>query len=194
MLDLPALGRELRSTRRGLRIPSAELARRIGVSQTYVWLIEQAKPRTSGEPSRPKEELLRRWTTALGMSADDAQRIRELAGYFGPDLSRERGGMLAASPPSSPRAMSSAQDAMSVGEAEHDRAQRGRSERDRRGTNSAALQRWAGTAQSDDADAAIVRRIQDLLERADRLGATDETRGLLNSFLSWLDFHMSEET
>jgi predicted transcriptional regulator len=38
MLDLSTLGRELRTRRRALRIPSAELARKIGVSQTYVWL------------------------------------------------------------------------------------------------------------------------------------------------------------
>src|SRR5437660_739705 len=101
MLDLPTLGRELRSIRRGLRIPSAELARRIGVSPTYVWLIEQAKPRTSGEPSRPSEDLLRRWTAALGMNADDAQRIRERAGYFGSDFTFERHASLAASPRSS---------------------------------------------------------------------------------------------
>src|SRR5579859_6497895 len=82
MLDLPALGVELRRRRRALRIPSAEFARRIGVSQTYVWLIEAAKPRSSGEPSRPSEDLLQRWTAALGMSESESRRIRELAGYF----------------------------------------------------------------------------------------------------------------
>src|SRR5450759_3624191 len=90
MLDLSTLGRELRTRRRALRIPSAELARKIGVSQTYVWLIEQSKPRKSGEPSRPSEDLLMRWTAALGMSASEALQIRELAGYFGPDFPNER--------------------------------------------------------------------------------------------------------
>jgi Bifunctional DNA primase/polymerase, N-terminal len=59
-------------------------------SQTYVWLIEQSKPRKSGEPSRPGEDLLRRWMAALGMSESDVQRIRELAGYFGEDAHHVR--------------------------------------------------------------------------------------------------------
>jgi transcriptional regulator with XRE-family HTH domain len=83
VLDLSALGRELRERRRMLRISSAELARRIGVSPTYIWLIESASPRKNGLPSRPSEDVLRQWTQALGMGAVDTERMRSLAGYFG---------------------------------------------------------------------------------------------------------------
>jgi transcriptional regulator with XRE-family HTH domain len=106
MPDLSRLGHELRTRRRALRIPSAELARRIGVSPTYVWLIEQSKPRKSGEPSRPREDLLRRWMAALGMDASEAQQIREFAGYFGPDFPNERDLMQGLSPRMSLRSIS----------------------------------------------------------------------------------------
>jgi transcriptional regulator with XRE-family HTH domain len=81
-LDLYSLGRELRERRRMLRIPSAELARRIGVSQTYVWMIESAAPRKNGQPSRPSEDVLGQWARALGMGPVDTERLLALAGYF----------------------------------------------------------------------------------------------------------------
>jgi transcriptional regulator with XRE-family HTH domain len=65
-----------------LRLPNAELARRIGVSPTYVWMIESAAPRKNEQPSRPSEDLLRRWARALGMGPVDTERLLALAGYF----------------------------------------------------------------------------------------------------------------
>src|SRR5947209_1544779 len=85
MSDLVALGAELRRRRKAQGLSSAELARRIGVSPTYVWLIEGAKPRpSSGEPSRPSEDVLHRWAAALDTAEYEQERIRELAGYSGP--------------------------------------------------------------------------------------------------------------
>src|ERR1700674_5788658 len=83
MIDLERLGRELESRRKENRIGRAELARGIGVSQTYIWLIEHARPRSSGEPSRPSEDVLHAWTMALGMTDEESRHMRELAGYFG---------------------------------------------------------------------------------------------------------------
>src|SRR5579872_2850279 len=159
MLDLPTLGVELRRRRRALRIPSAEFARRIGVSQTYVWLIEAAKPRSSGEPSRPSEDLLQRWTAALGMSESESRRIRELAGYFDvpvgePRYSRSGSPTMAASPGSvseySAQGAETASDRPPAMAAPH----------------RLALRRWARAADPEREEVAIIDRIHEILRVA----------------------------
>jgi transcriptional regulator with XRE-family HTH domain len=152
MLDLSKLGHELRTRRRALRIPSAELARRIGVSPTYVWLIEQSKPRKSGEPSRPSEDLLRKWTSAIGMSATDAQEIRELAGYFGPDFRYEHSTTSSRSTEVSMRSPSTDSYPPDENDAKQD-GRRGSSTRSYgRAGNLTALQQWAGSEEIDGRD------------------------------------------
>jgi transcriptional regulator with XRE-family HTH domain len=149
MLDLPIVGEELRSRRRALRIPSAELARKIGVSPTYIWLIEQSKPRKGGEPSRPSEDLLRRWMAALGMTESEAQRIRELAGYFGPAPTSQ--------PNSAPDESSYAtmypdkpiRHALSRDDAGQELGQGSRSSSEQRIASQVALRRWAREQETD---------------------------------------------
>ncbi len=190
MLDLPTLGRELRVRRRALRIPSAELARKIGVSPTYIWLIEHAKPRQSGEPSRLSEDLLRRWTSALGMTGPDTQRIRELAGYFGSDVQYERGTAPRAPVSTSVHSPSPLYSSQAPNDAEPELEQGNQRERYDRATDMAALHRWAGTEAPDNGDEAIAERVRDVFQRADQNGRHDEARSLLNSFLAWLEFHI----
>jgi transcriptional regulator with XRE-family HTH domain len=186
MLDLPALGVELRRRRRALRIPSAEFARRIGVSQTYVWLIEAAKPRASGEPSRPSEDLLQRWTAALGMSESESRRIRELAGYFDvpggePRSSRSTSSSMA--PSSTLGNEYSAQAAETTGERPSSVA----------ASHLQALRRWARAADPDGGEVAIIDRIHEILRVAQSNQRADEATYLLDSFLRWLEFHIGSE-
>jgi transcriptional regulator with XRE-family HTH domain len=193
MLDLPTLGRELRSRRRALRIPSAELARRIGVSPTYIWLIEHAKPRSNGEPSRPSDDLLRRWTSAIGLSASEAQQIRELAGYFGPDFPYERDLTQGLSPRTSLRSTSETHPALTQDDGGWELGKGGKPRSYGRGAHKAALDRWAGTAEDEIDDMTIAERVRAVLLQADRHGRAAEARALLNSFLSWLEFHAGQE-
>jgi transcriptional regulator with XRE-family HTH domain len=79
--DLRALGRALRERRKAVGTPRAEFARRLGVSPTYVWMVEQTKPRASGAPSRPSRSLLHRWSETLLMSDQDRGYLLTLAGY-----------------------------------------------------------------------------------------------------------------
>jgi transcriptional regulator with XRE-family HTH domain len=81
MMDLRRLGAVLREQREELGIPAAEVARRVGVSPTYVWMVEHARPRKGGEPSRPGEDLLRRWALALRMDERYVRQVLRLAGY-----------------------------------------------------------------------------------------------------------------
>ncbi len=186
MLDLPTLGVELRRRRRALRIPSAEFARRIGVSQTYVWLIEAAKPRSSGEPSRPSEDLLQRWTAALGMNEAESRRIRELAGYFDvpvgePRYARSSSPPMTSSPGSvneySAEGPDTASERLSSMAAPH----------------LPALRRWARAADPDGGEVAIIDRIHEILRMAGSNQRTDEATYLLDSFLRRLEFHIGTE-
>jgi transcriptional regulator with XRE-family HTH domain len=189
MLDLPTLGRELRAQRRSLRIPSAELARRIGVSPTYIWLIEHAKPRSNGEPSRPSDDLLRRWTSATGMIGSQTREMRELAGYFGSDIAYERHTASETSSEMPVRSLATESDATGPDDAGGDLAHRNRTSRCGHAASISALRQWAGTEGIDGGDEAMVERLQFILLDADRNGRGEEVRSLVTSFLSWLRFH-----
>jgi transcriptional regulator with XRE-family HTH domain len=192
MIDLPTLGRELRQRRRALRIPSAEFARRIGVSQTYVWLIEAAKPRPSGEPSRPSEDVLQRWTEALGMTEPEALHIHELAGYFDSDALRAyrdsrpspRQAVRSSSPPVFPRS----ENELVNDEDMYDPG----GQRSNLPSPLIALQRWAGAEYAGADEETLAHRIHNILQRADRTGRSDEAAYLLDSLLRWLEFHVEE--
>lgn len=80
-MDLRRLGAVLRSQREELGMPAAELARRVSVSPTYVWMVENARPRASGEPSRPSRDLLEHWTRELKMDGPSARQVLGLADY-----------------------------------------------------------------------------------------------------------------
>lgn len=87
-MDLIALGKELEKRRRGLGIPRAEAARRIGVSPNYVWTIERARLRKHGEPSQPSKDVLARWADVLGGDTAYIQRLLILAGHITPEHDR----------------------------------------------------------------------------------------------------------
>src|SRR5690348_13498780 len=80
-MDLKRLASVLREQRETVGVPAAELARRVGVSPTYVWMVEHARPRKGGEPSRPSRAVLERWARALGMDDRYARQVLALAGY-----------------------------------------------------------------------------------------------------------------
>ncbi len=80
-MDLKALGERLEERRRDIGLPRAELARRIGATENYVWMIERAKRRQNGEPSRPAKELLERWVSALRWGPEQERAVMNAAGY-----------------------------------------------------------------------------------------------------------------
>jgi transcriptional regulator with XRE-family HTH domain len=82
MMDLERLGAALRERREALGIPRAAVARRVGVTPTYIWLIEGTRPRKGGKPSRPAQAVLERWTAALGMDERYTRQALVLAGYL----------------------------------------------------------------------------------------------------------------
>jgi transcriptional regulator with XRE-family HTH domain len=191
-IDLSTLGAALRARRKSLRMPSAQLARRIEVSPTYIWLIEQAKPRSSGEPSRPSEELLLRWMRALGMDREEMYRMMELAGYFAADLDAPafpRGRTM-----HSPKPFSEGELAMpnerqyaegtgmletmlDVGLADVSTDARTRVWRRSEGEETGVEER-------------LVERTRQLLRDAAARGRRDEVWALLDSYLRWLTFHL----
>src|SRR5947209_5974311 len=80
-IDFSLLGSALKERREALGIPRAEIARRVGVTATYIWLVEGARPRKSGQPSRPTQAVLERWARALGMDDRYARQLLIMAGY-----------------------------------------------------------------------------------------------------------------
>jgi Helix-turn-helix domain len=65
-VDLETLGAALRERREALGIPRTELARRVGVTPTYVWLVEGARP----------------WARSLGMDDRYTRQALVLAGHL----------------------------------------------------------------------------------------------------------------
>lgn len=166
--DLTALGRELRLRRRDLRLSGPAVAHRIGVSPGYIWLIERARPRPGGEPSRPSPDVLERWLQALMIEGEDALRLRALAGY-------------GASPEPDDRVGSGA---ASWDEQIRTAFLRGLREGSRQGKSSRLEDpEVAG-------ESAIERNLADelraVLEQAAEAGRGSEVGGLLASFLQWL--------
>jgi transcriptional regulator with XRE-family HTH domain len=80
IVDLVRLGTILRQRREALRIPRAELAATLGLSPGYLYLVEDAKPRSGGKPSQPKGDLLERWARALDLDPSATRQILILAG------------------------------------------------------------------------------------------------------------------
>ncbi|HZU14496.1 MAG TPA: helix-turn-helix transcriptional regulator [Chloroflexota bacterium] len=104
-MDLEELGRLLRGRREALDLTRDELARRVGVTPTYIFMIESARPRSGGSPSRPKRETLKRWLDALGLDRDEANRALDLAGYHPLDEDIERHLSALHAPAAFPRVM-----------------------------------------------------------------------------------------
>ncbi|GAC1332406.1 MAG: hypothetical protein NVS2B16_23860 [Chloroflexota bacterium] len=80
-VDLRALGTRLRERRKALDLTREDVAARAGVTPAYLYLIEHARPRSGGTPSRPKREFLRRWAEVLGMDEQAIDDVLRLAGY-----------------------------------------------------------------------------------------------------------------
>src|ERR1700732_1506674 len=80
-MDLVRLGQELRQRRKVGGIARTRLARRVGVSPTYLWMLEEAKPRANGEPSRPSRYLLMQLAAELDMDVQHTEWILGLADY-----------------------------------------------------------------------------------------------------------------
>lgn len=81
--ELQQLGAALKRRREEMDVRRAELARHLGVSRSYIGLIEEARPRAAGRgnPSRPGQHLLTAWTRALDMQGADAELLFRWAGY-----------------------------------------------------------------------------------------------------------------
>ncbi len=97
-MDLKQLGVALRERREALGLPRTELARRVGLTPTYVWMIEGAKPRSNGEPSRPTEAVLERWVRSLGMDERYLDQALRMAGYDERRATTSRTASFAAAP------------------------------------------------------------------------------------------------
>ncbi len=80
-MDLAQLGKSLRERREALGIPRAVVGRRVSVSHSYVWLVEQAVVRKGTRPLRPSREVLERWVSVLGWGDKYLDKVLELAGY-----------------------------------------------------------------------------------------------------------------
>jgi predicted transcriptional regulator len=79
--DLKRVGQWLRTRRTEQHIARTDLARRVGVSPTYLWMVEEARERANGEASQPSQFLLRQLATELGMSEQESHDLLRLAGY-----------------------------------------------------------------------------------------------------------------
>jgi predicted transcriptional regulator len=79
--DLKRVGQWLRARRTEQHIARTDLARRVGVSPTYLWMVEEARERASGEASQPSQFLLRQLATELGMTERESHDLLRLAGY-----------------------------------------------------------------------------------------------------------------
>jgi transcriptional regulator with XRE-family HTH domain len=195
-IDLATLGTDLRIRRRSLRIPSAELARRLEVSPTYVWLIEGAKRRSSGEPSRPSKDLLLRWTRVLGMDREETRRMLELAGYFDVDLdvpTLQRTRALYSSPPPTERSWAVADQRQdSEGSAMMESMLDVRLAEE---STDARTRRWRRSDRDETAsvEQRLVDRMRRLLLDARLNGRQEEVQGLLDSYLRWLGFYLADD-
>lgn len=177
LLELERLGQELRERRERLRISRAELSRRVGLSPTYTWLIEQASPRDRGRPTRPSEDVLRRWTRALGMEEGETRRTLNLAGYFDDFASLQTTGS------DEDTLMSFAPGEETTGEL--------------RGIGPVGMPvesfdersffRPDGTIRPD-IERLFTESLRSLLREARRKGRSDQVLRLLDSYLRWLEF------
>jgi transcriptional regulator with XRE-family HTH domain len=77
--DLRRVGALLRQRREALGLRKSDLARRVGISPAYVTLIEDAIPRSRGNPTQPRYDVLVTWTRALGMDEEMTEEILALA-------------------------------------------------------------------------------------------------------------------
>ncbi|HLJ66843.1 MAG TPA: helix-turn-helix transcriptional regulator [Chloroflexota bacterium] len=181
-MDLDRLGTALRERREALGIPRTELARRVGVTPTYIWLVENAKPRQSGQPSRPAEHVIERWTRALGMDERYTRQALRLAGY-GEQQAPVDTAMLAAAPavlaaPTTVRPMARARREPFGGESSH-----------------AELLPFAQApvrfAQPPELQSEVlVQQVRDILETARAADRWAEVTTMLESFLDWLRFRL----
>ena len=195
-MDLTRLGAALRERREALGIPRTEIARRVDVTPTYVWLIETAKTRSGGEPSRPTQSVLERWSVALGMDERYTKQLLALAGY----------GIEGTTSPSRMPI-----DAVSPGEAlssplggpesnlrtEHQGTGSSRNTSAGVGTNTPGSLNFAAAPitfrQPRDLQTGVlldqVRMVLELAQRSDEHWI--ETTALLDGFLDWLHFRLT---
>lgn len=195
-MDLTRLGAALRERREALGIPRTEIARRVDVTPTYVWLIETAKTRSGGEPSRPTRSVLERWSVALGMDERYTKQVLALAAY---------GSEGATSPSHMPMDVESAGEALSspLSEPEPNPRTEHQGTGDCRnspvgaGTDTPGSLNFASAPitfrQPRDLQTGVlldeVRMVLELAQRSDKQW-TDTTQ-LLEGYLDWLHFRLT---
>lgn len=84
-MDLQRLGEVLRDHRQERNIPRTRLARQVGVSPSYLWMVEEAKPRATGQPSRPSRHLLGQLGVSLRLGPAETRYLLQLGGYGAED-------------------------------------------------------------------------------------------------------------
>lgn len=186
-MDLERLGAALRERREAMGTPRTEVARRVGVTPTYIWLVENARPRQGGQPSRPAEAVIERWTRALGMDERYTRQALRLAGYGNAETERET---MTAAPtmpildsrmaaPSGMRSVARALRAPASGSGSPD-------------TETSSFVRapirfeQPRELQSD----VLQQQLRDVLELSETAGRRQETAAILESFLEWLHFRV----
>lgn len=83
-MDLIELGRMLEARRKELGLSRAELARRVGKTPNYLWMVERAHLREGSKPPRPTMQALDQWVRALRWNRELHERVMQLAGYLSP--------------------------------------------------------------------------------------------------------------
>src|SRR5436190_5251823 len=98
--DARRVGELLKLRRDELGLRRSEVARRVGISPTYVAMIEDARPREGGRgsPSRPTADILLAWSSALALGEPQTEELLAAAGYAAPRAVAEFRQLTAAEP------------------------------------------------------------------------------------------------
>jgi hypothetical protein len=149
-------------------------------------MVERARRRKNGDPSRPAEPLLQRWGRALGMDERYIHQVLLLAGY-GDGASEEtvvtaelplQSGPVGRARAMAPRSVPSTRAQIMASAAPDD---------------AAALFLSAPVTfpqpRSLQLDV-LLEEVRSLLDGAEEAGHWDETAGLLESYLQWLRYRL----
>jgi transcriptional regulator with XRE-family HTH domain len=84
-MDLKKLGEVLSERIERIGISRAELARRVKMSRSTLWIYERGESPATGEPTKPAKDKLERLAAVLTFTPDERQQflamLLELAGY-----------------------------------------------------------------------------------------------------------------
>lgn len=162
MADLETLGDRLRRRRKALGMRSVDLARRTGVSQSYIWLIESARNRKPTERRHVSRDVLVRWAATLGVEHEELEEWLALADYDS-TLTRDEVKILNGDGRGRGAALYERPTRFSMDPREVDR----------------------------DVVRELQDRLQTVVRRASVTNRQDEAMRLLDSYLDWLSYYLA---